>query len=381
MRAVAAAASFLVTLAALVAAPASGSEARVAVPSSGRQGPPAGTAPPPAAQASAPAQRPPPWEGRLPPDSIRQGPVILRFWPEQRTLADVLARSISGSRSLPALPGDVLDDDVPVQVLLAPDAVRFDRLTGGRVPEWGAGVAFPSAGVIVLPTYESARGPTHDLRRVLRHELAHVGLTRFLSPVRPPRWFDEGYARWAAGEWNADAAWKLRLAFAMGRAPPLDSLALDWPRRAQEAEVAYLLAATTVGYLVDREGERALRIFLERWRDSGSLDQALRRTYGLTLSQFEEDWRREVKEDYGWAVFLSHSMVFWLFASLLLLVLYAIRRRRDRQRMERLRQTEPPDTPAYWHWEGGVPPPEGAEGAPSDEGGDGPHRTLGTGMS
>lgn len=278
---------------------------------------------------------------------------------------------------LPALPAGVLQEGLPFQVLLAPDASRFDRLTGGRVPEWGAGVAFPAAGLIVLPAYDSRRGPTHDLRRVLRHELAHVALGRYLAPVRPPRWFDEGYARWAAGEWNAEAAWKLRLAFAFGRAPPLDSLALDWPLRAQEAEVAYLLATTTVAYLVERGGERALAIFLARWREDGSLDRALRGTYGLTLSQFEEDWRREVKDDYGWAVFFSHSMVFWLFASLLLLMLFVVRRRRDRQRMDRLRETEPPDRPAYWQGEGGVPPEdEGSQG--NDDAG--PSPTLGTGL-
>lgn len=325
------------------------------------EGAPAGAAPSSA----------PPWERSMPPDSLAAGGIQVHFWPEQERLARDLLAGAAAMPPLPALPPLTASAETPVRVLLAPGPEAFAALTGGRVPEWGAGVAFPDAGVVVLPAYASARGPTHGLARVLRHELAHVALRRWLSPVRPPRWFDEGYARWAAGEWDADAAWKLRIAFAMGRAPSLDSLTLGWPRGEVDAQVAYLLAATTVGYLVERGGERVLRIFLERWRDTGSLDEALRGTYGLTRSQFEEDWRREVRSDYGWAVFLSHSMVFWLAATLLFLVLFAVRRRRDKERLVRLRETEPPDRPAYWSGEEEEPP------IPEDEG---PGPTLGTGL-
>ena len=78
------------------------------------------------------------------------------------------------------------------------------------------------------------------------------------------------------------------------------------------------------------------------------LEPALWRTYGLTLPQFEEVWRKHVRRRYGWVVFLSHSVVFWTFAAIVLLALFGIRRRRDRARMAVLRATEPPDDPAYW---------------------------------
>jgi hypothetical protein len=140
----------------------------------------------------------------------------------------------------------------------------------------------------------------------------------------------------------------LRVAFALGNAPPLDSLVLAWPRDQASANLAYLLSATTVEYLIQESGERGLRLFLNRWQSERSFDRALRNTYGLTLGQFEADWKGYVKKRYGWLFVLSHSSVFWLSLALTLLLMMRIRRGRDREAMARLRAGEPPDRPAYW---------------------------------
>jgi hypothetical protein len=282
-----------------------------------------------------------------PQDPIVAGPATVHFWPEQEALATRLGQHLADAPPLPALPANVLEP-ASVDVYLAPDAERWDSLTGGAVPEWGAGVADPFRGVIVLPTYDWVRTPPHTVYRTLRHELAHVALQRYIGSARSPRWFTEGYAQWAAGQWDWDSAWRLRLALAGQRAPPLDSLTLDWPVEAGDARIAYLLSASAVAYLVDLSGERGLAIFLERWRDEQEFEAAFRTTYGRTMGQFESDWRRHVRRSYGWGVLLSHSMLFWVIAALVLLVLFAIRRRRDREHMERLRAADPPDDPAYW---------------------------------
>jgi hypothetical protein len=297
--------------------------------------------------------------------------VNLVYWPAQNWLAGRLADRLRQLPPLPALPPDVLDREGGVRVLLAPDEATFSALTGGLAPEWGAGVALPGRGVAVVPAYASDRVAPTRLLPVIRHELAHLALHAYLAPARPPRWFDEGYAVWASGSFDAEAAWQLRLAFATGRAPPLDSLALHWPALESDARVAYLLSATAVGFLVDRGGERVLRIFLERWRESGDMEEALRTTYGLNLGLFELHWRQEVRRRYGWALFFSHTLVFWVFAAALLLALRGVRRRRDRERLEELRRTEPPAVPAYWLEVEDAPPEERPYGDGGD-GGDGP---------
>jgi hypothetical protein len=112
--------------------------------------------------------------------------------------------------------------------------------------------------------------------------------------------------------------------------------------------LAYLLSATAVEYLVHGSGERGLRLFLERWHEEGSFNNALRRVFGVTLGQFEEDWKKYVRRRYGWLFVISHSAVFWLTLAVALLVMVRIRRGRDREALARLRAGEPPDEPAYW---------------------------------
>lgn len=280
-------------------------------------------------------------------DVLRRGPVALHYWPEQRPLAERVLEELGEQAALPALPDDIFAGST-VDVWLAPDEARWDRLTGGDAPEWGAGIAVPDSGLIVIPTFDWERTPPYSVYLTLRHELAHVALQRYLGPARTPRWFTEGYAQWAAGEWRWESAWQLRVAFLDSDAPRLDSLTLHWPVGEQDARVAYLLSASAVAYLVDRSGERGLEIFLGRWRETQDFDAAFRSVYGLTLGQFEEDWRAHVKRTYGWTVVLGQSAFFWLIAAIALVVLWAIRRRRDRAKLETLRATEPPDDPAFW---------------------------------
>jgi len=276
------------------------------------------------------------------------------------------ARIQSFLQGLPPLPG--LPDSLPtgLALFIAPDQSAFDALTGGSVPEWGAGVAIPDLGRIVVPGYGPQRTRGWSEARVLQHEWAHLGLHQYLAPLRVPQWFDEGYAEWASGGWSPGEGWRLRVALAFGRAPPLDSLALRWPRDRASADLAYLLSATAVEYLIQESGERGLRLFLERWRAEKNFETALRNTYGLTLGQFEEDWKGYVKQRYGWLFVLSHSSVFWLTLTLALLVMVRIRRGRNREGMARLRAGEPPDRPAYW--DGASDGTKEGEGRSTEEG-------------
>ncbi|GEM_PF-309939 len=307
-------------------------------------------------------------------DALRDR-VRVVYWPEHRARAERVVATVERHALLPGIP-----EAHPTRafIFLTPDDARWDALTGGRTPHWGAGVAIPALDRIVLPVHRTPWDGFHAEARTVRHEWAHLGLHDYLRGLRIPRWFDEGYAQWSSGGWNVEEAWRLRLQLATGSAPPLDSLSLSWPRARAEAEIAYLLAASAMEYLVSGSGTRGVEVFLARWREGGDFEEAFRATFGITTGTFERQWTEHVKRRYGFLLVLGQSTLFWLFLGAALLGLWRIRRKRDRERMERLRASEVPELPAWWDPPqappvGGFPgerrpdPPEGAAGEPSLE--------------
>jgi hypothetical protein len=276
--------------------------------------------------------------------ALASGVVAVRYAEGDSLLARRVLDQLLAQPPLPALPPDVPRG---ATAWLAPDEAAFVALAG-QLPDWSGGFAIPSRRLLVIPVYASGRSSVGGRGAVLRHEWAHLGLHDHLEGLRVPRWFDEGYARWAEGGFDASEAWRLRLLLALGRAPPLDSLSLAWPADRASAEAAYLLSASAVAYLLEESGEPGIRALLERWRATGSFEGALRATYGVTSGQLEEDWRRWVRRRYGWVLALTNSVLVWMLLGALVGALALIRRRRDRERMARLRAGEPEDRPAWW---------------------------------
>ncbi len=295
---------------------------------------------------------------------LRAPRVRLRFVAGDSLVAVRVLRVLQGEAPLPGLP-----DSVPSGVVaVLPRGERaFRHLLGGATPEWTAGVAIPSRNLLIVPANEVGSLLGTEGGRILRHEWAHLGLHDYLSGLRIPRWFDEGYAQWASGGWDASEAWRLRILFALGHAPPMDSLSLTWPRDRASAEAAYLLSASAVSYLFRDSGARGASALLSRWKSTGSLDEALRSAFGVTRGQFESNWRRYAKSHYGWLFVLSHSVVFWMLLGLVLLFLMRIRVGRNRERMARLRASEGPDEPAFWNLDEESEESGGSGGSGNDE--------------
>lgn len=282
------------------------------------------------------------------PRAVESGSVRVVYWPGDEGMASRTLRAALAPMPLPGIgrvPG--LERGT---IVLAPDAEAFDSLTGGA-PHWSAGVAIPSERRIVLPAFPSSRTHSQDPLVALRHELVHLALHNHLGD-RIPRWFNEGYATWASGGWDAQAGWQIRLALLRGVAPPLDSLTLAWPSSAAQARLAYLLSASAVEFLARRGDERAFAAFLATWRRDGSFDDAFRSTYLITFGRFEREWREMVRSRYGWLLALAQVGVFWGVMTALLLALGTLRRRRNREKMEGMREEErlapPEESPAPW---------------------------------
>ena len=252
------------------------------------------------------------------------GRVTAVAWPGQQPLAAALAEAADRT---PPFPGVGVLPNRPIRLILAPTRALFDSLTRGRLPVWSEGAAFPETGTIVLLSDR----PTLRLSGALRHELAHVAL-HWRVRWRVPLWFDEGYAAFAAGEWDRLEALKLNWRIARGVRMDLDEL--DGALRGGPAEAAsgYALATTAV-LLLDRwGGPRGLGPLIGRLAREPTFDAALRATYHVTEGDFETRWQRDVGEHYGWLGWAAAAGAFWAVLGLVLAWLVHLRRRRDQER-------------------------------------------------
>ena len=235
-------------------------------------------------------------------------------WPEQLRLATDLARRAAEPTDWPGLgrrsPG-------PLRLIVVPDARRLDSLSAGRAPGWGAAVALPGERLVLL------RADLDDVYRTLRHELAHLALHEAID-VRVPLWFDEGYAAWAAGEWERLGGLELNLAVVRGAVPDLAGLDGALRGSASTADAAYALAASAVTELARRNPSHTLTPLLDLLRAGQDFEIAVQRTTGLTLGQFDVEWRRSLRQRY--------NLANWILAGggwgVLTLVLWFLLRRR-----------------------------------------------------
>jgi hypothetical protein len=258
---------------------------------------------------------------------VQVGQVTAVAWPRQIDLAIQLAEQADRPAEWPGL-GRIAPG--PLRLVVVPDARRLDSLTRGRAPGWGAAVALPAVRTIVI------RADGGDLSRTLRHELAHLALHQRVG-VRVPLWFDEGYAGWAAGEWERLGVLELNLAVARGALPGFR--ALDGALRASEssADAAYALAYSAVSELARRHPSGTITPLLERLSRGEDFEAAVLATTGLTVDRFEEGWQRSVRRRYGLATWLLAGGG-WLLVAVGVLGLVHFRRRADRPRRAALDQ-------------------------------------------
>jgi len=247
--------------------------------------------------------------------------------PHDATLAEALLAAAVARDTFPWLPRPTL----PVLIQVAPNRKAFEELVGPYAPEYGAAIAFPAERRIVMQG-STAGSDAGDPIRVLRHELAHLALTEALGDL-PPRWFDEGYASVAAGEWGREELLATSVALVWRGVPTLDQLEASFAGGAGRAAAAYALAYRAVVELASLDEVRGLGLFFRYWRDTGNMDLAVRQAFDRPLGGFEQLWQQRTRRRYGaLALFADFSLAVSVLA-VVLLPLYVARRRRDRERL------------------------------------------------
>lgn len=116
----------------------------------------------------------------------------------------------------------------------------------------------------------------------LEPPLVDLLLNQMGLPVGAAPWLREGLAQHFAGD---EAPWA-----ALAGDEPLPALA-DWSLSAEEASLRRAQALAVADYLLETRGTAGLRALCAAWGETGDGDAAFRRALGLSLAQFEAEWR------------------------------------------------------------------------------------------
>lgn len=203
-----------------------------------------------------------------------------------------------------------------------------------RLPEWAAGAARPNDREIVLML--GGRTGRHDVPRTLTHELAHVALHDATGGVRVPRWFDEGTARFLAGEHGVIDERALAHARIARARFDLDALSASFPADSEGAARAYAISARAIRILVDRNGTDVLARIADRVEQGVPFKEALLVESGLRPWELSRETWQSVSLASAWGTVFLDVDPFTPVALALFSVGAISARRRRRERFLRL---------------------------------------------
>src|SRR5262249_11113947 len=158
-----------------------------------------------------------------------------------------------------------------IPVILYTEQAYFDVT---QAPAWSGAL---NDGKLRIPV-SGLDSVTSDLRRVLKHELAHSFINQ-LSHGRCPQWLHEGIAQAVEPRSLGSIGPRLAQLYQEGHEIPFYALEGSFARFSSgEAAVAYAESLAAVGYIQGNYGFRQVRRVVERIGEGSGRGQAMRGT-------------------------------------------------------------------------------------------------------
>ena len=150
-------------------------------------------------------------------------------------------------------------------------------------------------------------------------------LHRNIQGDRLPRWLDEGICQWASGgiaELMAEDSDKaLAQATASDRLIPMRELEI-FPEEDKYLLLAYEESKSFVEYLISKSGEEGFLQAMGHFKEGNSLDEAIQRSFSMSLHDLEQDWHSRLKRKYTWFYYLSANLYTILFVFAAFITIY-----------------------------------------------------------
>lgn len=235
----------------------------------------------------------------------------------------------------------------PIRIAL----VTEDAAEAQAAPLWVAGYAYGALGRIILFVERTPSYPDGSLEALLDHEVAHVLMARAAAHRPVPRWFNEGVAMVAGHAWGLADTSRLTLAVITRSEVSLAQIDALFAGHSGEVSRAYALAGAMVRDMLRRYDREVVARLISNVRLGLPFEEAFLRATGSTVATFEAAFWRRHSFWYRWVPLLGSSVTLWFGITLLALVAFRRRARRDadirarwqlEEELERQR-SEPPE--------------------------------------
>ena len=219
------------------------------------------------------------------------------------------------ARYLPAQ----LDRPLEIFVYASMDDLQSELVSGAE--KWVAGHADPALGVVKVVIEP---GPEQGILMEQRvpHELMHVMLYRQVGAgyENIPIWLREGLATLAEVYPNAEYDRALADASAQDRLIPLKELCASFPVEAGQAFLAYAESRSFTDHLHKTYGSTGLRSLAATYADGVDCERGTERTFGLSLSKLEAEWRSSALRENALLTSLQNIAPYLVLLCLVLII-------------------------------------------------------------
>jgi hypothetical protein len=217
-----------------------------------------------------------------------------------------------------------------IYIVIAPTVNYFHQITGGNLPEWSGGAAIPSQATILLKS-PRITNPDVDLKKIVVHELAHIGLYLATGGQNIMKWFEEGFAQYYSGELNMNVKILMAQRLLTGNFLSFKEIDDVFNLRESEASLAYGEALAAVSYLIETGGWEAFKIFIQNLKQRGNMELAMQAALGMGLDEFEAEWIATMKRRYLWLVIFDYRLIISILFIVLFLSAYLIKIKNTRK--------------------------------------------------
>jgi hypothetical protein len=224
------------------------------------------------------------------------------------------------------------DPGPPIAVVLATETSELGRTT----PPWIAGFADGRRDLIVMFPARAPTYPSESFEELLHHEVVHVLIARAARGAEVPRWFHEGLAMAAERSWRFEDHTRFAVAVVSERRS-IRQIDADFDGGPERAARAYGVAGAFVRDLLRQYGPGFPARVLAAMARGTTFEQGFLAATGTPLAEAEREF---------WRNALWHQLVPWVTSTLViwmgivLLALYAMRRRLAHRRATRRRWEE-----------------------------------------